>query len=358
MSKRLEDMKFDAFTIKVGIAFVGFLVVLGGYALPVNLEKTQTGFRGTGMFVSLNEDERLAERPLHEAPSVIYELTAAEEEGPTAGEIYENVQVLGHLSDARFNRLMAAITEWVSPEQGCAYCHGEEGNFASDEYYAKVVSRRMIQMTMTINSQWQDHVGNVGVTCYTCHRGMNVPANLWFEEPVDPTNDAIGVGWDGGSQNRPGENVALATLPNDHFTAFLLNDNNIRAVSVDDALPLGNNPATIKSTEWTYGLMIHMSEGLGVNCVFCHNSRNFGSWDESPPQRVTAWHGIRMARHLNVEYLNPLQPVYPENRLGPNGDAPKANCATCHAGVNRPLYGAPMAADYPALLQPGSLPGQ
>jgi len=252
---------------------------------------------------------------------------------------------------------MAAITEWVSPEQGCAYCHGEEGNFASDDLYTKVVSRRMFQMTMTINEQWQSHVGEVGVTCYTCHRGLNVPANIWFEEPFNPKNDEIGVGWDGGSQNRPGENVAYATLPNDHFTAFLLQNNEIRVQNTDDALPVkGGDYGTIKSTEWTYGLMIHMSEGLGVNCVFCHNSRNFAAWEESPPQRVTAWHGIRMARALNVEYLNPLQPVYPDIRLGANGDAPKANCATCHAGINKPLYGVPMAQDYPALLKAGSLP--
>ena len=32
----------------------------------------------------------------------------------------------------------------------------------------------------------------------------------------------------------------------------------------------------------------------------------------------------------------------------------KVNCATCHQGVYKPLYGAPMAKDYPALLTLGA----
>jgi len=93
-----------------------------------------------------------------------------------------------------------------------------------------------------------------------------------------------------------------------------------------------------------------MSEGLGVNCTFCHNSRSFGSWEESTPQRVTAWHGIQMARNLNKDYLDPLKATYPAKRLGPEGDAPKANCATCHQGLNKPLNGAAMLKDYAAEL--------
>jgi hypothetical protein len=50
-----------------------------------------------------------------------------------------------------------------------------------------------------------------------------------------------------------------------------------------------------------------------------------------------------------MNYLNPLQPVYPRSRLGEHGDAPKAQCITCHNGVYKPLYGAKMVKDYPAL---------
>jgi photosynthetic reaction center cytochrome c subunit len=37
------------------------------------------------------------------------------------------------------------------------------------------------------------------------------------------------------------------------------------------------------------------------------------------------------------------------NRRGPHGDPLKVNCATCHQGVNKPLGGAKMLKDYPAL---------
>jgi photosynthetic reaction center cytochrome c subunit len=48
---------------------------------------------------------------------------AAAADGPKASQVYKNVQVLGDLSVGQFNRHMASITQWVAPDQGCAYCH-------------------------------------------------------------------------------------------------------------------------------------------------------------------------------------------------------------------------------------------
>jgi len=114
-------------------------------------------------------------------------------------------------------------------------------------------------------------------------------------------------------------------------------------------LPSGNRHS-IKQAEWTYGLMTHMSSALGVNCTYCHNSRSFSSWEGNPPQRVTAWHGIRMARELNLNYLEPLQATFPSNRKGELGDVAKLNCATCHQGAYKPLNGAPMIKNHPELV--------
>lgn len=102
------------------------------------------------------------------------------------------------------------------------------------------------------------------------------------------------------------------------------------------ALP-AEGGSTIQATEGTYGLMMHLSNALGVNCTHCHNSRSFAEWDQGSPTRVTAWQGPNMVRQLNVEYLSPLKATFPASRLGPHGDAPKANCATCHQGAPKPL---------------------
>jgi photosynthetic reaction center cytochrome c subunit len=113
--------------------------------------------------------------------------------------------------------------------------------------------------------------------------------------------------------------------------------------------PTNDNRTSVRQTEWQYGLMISMSQALNVNCTYCHNSRQFSSWTESPPQRAKAYHGILMLRDLNSNYLSTLQPVYPAVRLGKLGDAPKAQCLTCHQGAYKPLYGARMVKDFPAI---------
>jgi photosynthetic reaction center cytochrome c subunit len=67
---------------------------------------------------------------------------------------------------------------------------------------------------------------------------------------------------------------------------------------------------------------------------------------------VTAWHGIRLVRDLNQQYLtaDPLITIFPPNRRGPMGDVAKVNCATCHQGAYKPLYGSHLASYYPAVL--------
>jgi photosynthetic reaction center cytochrome c subunit len=161
---------------------------------------------------------------------------------------------------------------------------------------------------------------------------------------------------DKAGQNEPARVVNLSSLPNDPFTPFLLGDLNIR-VNGPTALPTGNRQST-KQAEWTYGLMSHMSESLGVNCTYCHNSRSFQSWENSPPQRATAWHGIRMARGLNTGYMEPLTATFPQHRKGELGDVAKINCATCHQGAYKPLNGASMLKDYPELAAPSSKAAQ
>ena len=309
-------------------------------------DATQIGYRGTAMVDVQNPDEPMGEMAYPQA------LPAAPAAGPRAGDVYENVQVLGDLSVAQFTRFMTTITQWVSPEQGCNYCH-VGNNFASDEIYTKMVSRRMIQMTQHVNGEWGEHVGGAGVNCYTCHRGLNVPEYIWFEQGDSAEGNTVGIGWRNG-QNRPSEEVAYASLPSDIFMQYLtINDDNTARLRGNKAgAPWPRDPG-IKDAEHQFALMMNWSSSLGVNCTYCHNSRNFKDWEQSTPARIKAHYGLNMVRSLNSNYLIPLGPVYPANRLGQElGDAPKAYCATCHQGVNKPLGGADAITAYPSLANP------
>lgn len=320
---------------------LGALAGLAGCERPP-MDSVQHGYRGTGMVQVYNPRVVEEQIPLNQPPAAI---PAAPDDGPKAKDIYKNVQVLGDLSVGNFTRHMVSITAWVAPEQGCVYCHNP-ANFADDGKYTKVVARRMVQMTQNINAQWKNHVAATGVTCYTCHRGNNIPKQVWFKgEPQDKGADFLG---NRNGQNAPSASVGLAALPADPFSMYLKNGLEIRAAGTT-ALPTGHKQS-LQATEGTYALMSHMSTSLGVNCTYCHNSRSFSSWSESSPQRVTAWHGIRMARDVNNQFMEPLTDVFPANRKGPTGDVAKVYCATCHQGAYKPLYGAAMAKDFPELL--------
>jgi photosynthetic reaction center cytochrome c subunit len=238
----------------------------------------------------------------------------ATEPGPPGA--WQNVQVLTDIGAAEFTRTMTAISEWVVPDSWvdasdikrankCAYCHNI-ANMASDELYTKVVARRMLQMTRDVNANYTNHVQQTGVTCYTCHRGNPVPKSIWFYT----------------DQNQP--------------LRYYLDRPDVRVQSAS-FVPSNDNRSSIKQTEYTYAVMINMSKALGVNCTYCHNSRQWSDWTQSTPQRMTALRGARMVRDLNTNYLVPLQDVWPAHRLGPNGDGAKLQCATCHTGVFKPL---------------------
>jgi photosynthetic reaction center cytochrome c subunit len=323
------------------------VVVLGAALLAAGCERppvetVQRGYRGLGMVEVFNPRAEAALVSQNQVPAPI---PAASPGGPPATAVFKNVQVLKDLSVGELTRTMAAMTAWVAPDQGCAYCHAAGEDLSSDSLYTKVVARRMLQMTRHINNDWKAHVADTGVTCFTCHRGQPVPSEVWFKN-LGPVT-ALGVAGNRAGQNAPSPQVGLTSLPFDPFTPFLNQSNEIRVVSTT-ALPEANHHS-IKQTEWTYALMMHMSQSLGVNCTYCHNSRSFVSWDASTPQRATAWYAIRTVRDINEQYMDPLAPTFPAARHGPLGDGPKVNCATCHQGVYKPLFGAKMLKDYPEL---------
>lgn len=302
----------------------------------------QIGYRGVAMEQNYHPSTYKALQAKNVPPPVIPSMGSA---GPLAVNTYKNVKVLTDLTVPELTRVMLAMTAWVAPpEKSCSYCHAAD--MASDEIYQKVVARRMLQMVRNINTNWSGHVAATGVTCYTCHRGQAVPARVWYINPAERELPFLG---DRALQNSPAPTVGYASLPYDPYPSFLLAGHDIK-VGGTTALPAGNRQS-LKQAEWTYGLMMNISAGLGVNCTYCHNSRSFRDWDQSTPARAKAWHAIRMVRQVNNDYLAPLASTFPPERLGPTGDTAKVNCATCHQGVFKPMFGQGGAADYPELRE-------
>lgn len=300
------------------LLFGAALVVLTGCDLG-GKTSVQRGYRGTGM-------ELLVDNSQHAEKVAAVHIPAALPPSPPAspGPLpWQNVQVLNDISVAEMNRTMMAMSTWVAGPNNCQYCHNLK-NLAADTaengspLYTKLVARRMLQMTRQINGQYSQHVANTGVTCYTCHRGKPIPQGIWFY----------------GKQT--------------DFLRHYLDRDGARVVS-KTVEPTPANRSSVKQTEWTYALMISQSRSLGVGCTYCHNTRQFASWEQAPKQRVVAYHGIMMMRDINSNYLAPLETVFPAVRRGPMGDAPKAQCLTCHQGAYKPLYAAQMVKDYPAL---------
>jgi photosynthetic reaction center cytochrome c subunit len=335
--------------MKLAATFLGVVVAVlltiamiftAGWSHPPVIGQ-QNGYRGTGMVQITTPG---VEAQLKAANALPDPIEKASTSGDRAVDVYKNVQVLTDLSADQFNRVMASITEWVAPQQGCAYCHNPD-NLAEDSVYAKRVARRMLQMTRHINTDWKAHVADTGVVCFTCHRGNPVPAFIWYDNPGFP--HASGFSATNYGLGHPNSMNGSTALSQDPFAPLLEKADTIR-VQATEALPKGTG-APILSTEQTYALMIAISKSLGVNCTFCHNTREFGQWPESTPERVVAWHGIEMVRELNEKYLDPLKDILPANRLGPTGDPPKVYCATCHQGAAKPLLGASLAKDFPEL---------
>ena len=325
------------------------LVCVGG-ALIAGCERTQTqqtGYRGTGLVQMKRPADVAKQAEINKSPKP---LKAAKTDGPKASDEYENVQVLGDLSKQQLARLMISIKNWIAPEEGCGFCHNAP-DYASDVKYTKRVAREMIRMTRHINNDWSKHVDGTGVTCFTCHRGKPVPARTWYANPE--------IHVEGMMKRRPEVRLPTTAARSTTLDAMALNDyllgsNEIRIVG-QTPMQTGNRHSIDQAKE-TYALMMVMSESLGVNCDFCHNSRSFTSWDQSTPQRATAWYGIRMVRDLNNTFIAPLAADLPAARLGPGGDSPKIYCATCHQGSNKPLGGTKWLADYPELVGPHPQP--
>ena len=102
--------------LAVGGAFA--LVVMGVILFETErppMQSVQRGFRGVAMGTIYNPRFLQAEANANVVPASLPRLP---DTGARAGAVYKNVQVLQNESVGNFTRLMASITNWVSPVAG------------------------------------------------------------------------------------------------------------------------------------------------------------------------------------------------------------------------------------------------
>jgi photosynthetic reaction center cytochrome c subunit len=348
-----RDNPRDIYGPAIAIGVVGGAVfaatMLVAFGAPYATDSLQTGPRGTGM--SVPEFKTDLARPDPGIAGFLATTSAPvipQGGEQTAGEARENVPPgLGDLTVENYDRLLTAMRAWT----------GIPDLFEDPDNYQTAVGHTMIAMTRMLNEEWGGHVNankEVGVTCYTCHRGEAVPSDIWFR--ISPVNESA-KGWSA-NQNRVTVQSQFTSLPSDALEKYLLDGESIKVHDLESrvaGVPGKDDYPGIQQAERTYSLMNYVSNSLGVNCVFCHNSRAFYDGAQVTPQWGTEILGIEMVLGLNNDWLVPLEGLLPENRLGPvYADAPKAACKTCHKGYQQPLQGTNVIADWPELATTGT----
>ena len=88
-----------------------------------------------------------------------------------AEQKYKNIQVLKGVPAERWMPIMFAFKNSLGVE--CTFCHVKD-QWDKDDKDNKQIARKMIKMVKDVNGQ----LGGIGkVSCFTCHRGQERPAN-------------------------------------------------------------------------------------------------------------------------------------------------------------------------------------
>jgi len=339
-----RDIYGPAIAVGVAGGAVFLATMLVAFGQPYATDSLQTGPRGTGMSRPEFKADLARPDPTIEGFLATTSAPVIPQGGEqTAGDARENVPPgLEDLTVENYDRLLTAMRAWT----------GIPDLFEDADKYQTAVGHTMVAMTRMLNEEWDGHVNankQVGVTCYTCHRGQPVPSDIWFR--ISPVNESA-EGWSA-NQNRVTVQSQYTSLPSDALEKYLLDGESIKVHDLESrvaGVPGTDDYPGIQQAERTYSLMNYVSNSLGVNCVFCHNSRAFYDGAQVTPQWGTEILGIQMVLELNNDWLVPLEGLLPENRLGPvHGDAPKAACKTCHKGYQQPLQGTNVIKDWPEL---------
>jgi photosynthetic reaction center cytochrome c subunit len=87
--------------------------------------------------------------------------------------VFKNIQVLKGVAAARLFPAMQFIASSLGVD--CGFCH-VQGQFERDEKKPKQIARNMMRMTFALNKKNFDNRREL--TCYSCHRGARIPADV------------------------------------------------------------------------------------------------------------------------------------------------------------------------------------
>ena len=121
----------------------------------------------------------------------------------TAEQQYKNIQVLKGIPADQLLPTMQFIAASLGVE--CEFCHVEH-QMDKDDKKEKKTARKMIAMELAIDKDNFD--GNLGVTCYTCHRGTPHPVAIPIVA-AENAKPAPHVHGDEGHANLPGADQVL-----------------------------------------------------------------------------------------------------------------------------------------------------
>ncbi|NOK63168.1 MAG: photosynthetic reaction center cytochrome c subunit [Chloroflexi bacterium AL-W] len=204
------------------------------------------------------------------------------------------VEILQGMSTAEISAYMVSQVSG-GLKVDCTYCH-DISNFAGEGTAQKATARQMMLMTADLNQNFitqlpatvNQDVGNIQITCATCHNGQNI-----FE-------------------TYPAE--ALVTLPKDFQLPLDLEYPGGLVVT-------GQEDKSLDDVELNQNVMYHMNLSLGVGCTYCHNARYFPLNDVENKGYATTM--LLMTQHLNENYLEAMNNKVP-------------SCYTCHQEAQVP----------------------
>jgi hypothetical protein len=122
----------------------------------------------------------LAHSPLASAQAVL-----SASEGKTADQVYKNITALRGTPANELNQSMHLMKGALGVD--CLYCHIER-EWEKDVKPPKQTARTMILMMMDLNRT--QFAGRPVVTCYTCHNGRPVPADMPVFPVLEPKEEA------------------------------------------------------------------------------------------------------------------------------------------------------------------------